>query len=257
MPRQRDSFSAFEPDAPQLARILTYPRFEEDEYRSRLDELRRLGVTSLIVGGRTMIGGVRIAGKGNVGLVIKVMADDDSGCGGNSRVCALKIRRTDANRENMEGEVRLHRMANAAKVGPVLLKHSDNFMLMEFVKGKSISDWTPDSASSARRIAGSVLEQCYRLDRTGIDHGELSHLDNHVIVGGSGNRATIIDFESASTERKMSNVSAAGQSLFVAGAVAATFSRALGIDRERAIAALKKYKWNQTRENFDALLSIL
>jgi putative serine/threonine protein kinase len=248
LPRQRALFSAFEPGAPELARILTYPRFEEGEYRSRLGELRRLGVTSLMVGGRTVIGGVRIAGKGNVGLVIKAKA------GG--RACALKIRRTDANRENMEGEVRLHRIANAASVGPALLKHSDNFMLMEFVGGESISDWAPDSASRARKIAGSVLEQCYRLDRAGIDHGELSHLDNHVIVG-SGNKATIIDFESASTERRMSNVSAAGQSLFVAGAVAATFSKVLQIDRERAIAALKKYKCDQTRENFDALLSIL
>ena len=247
MPRQRISFSALEPDAPELSRILTYPRFEESEYRARLDELRRLGVTLLLVGGRTMVGGIRIAGKGNVGLVMKAKAE--------SRTCALKIRRTDANRENMENEVRLHKIANGARVGPLLLKHSDNFMLMEFARGESISDWKPASAGNARTIARSVLEQCYRLDRAGIDHGELSHLDNHIIVGGK--KATIIDFESASTGRKMSNVSAAGQSLFVAGAVAATFSEALQIDKEKAIAALKKYKWDQTRENFDTLVGLL
>lgn len=247
MPRQRASFSAFELDAPGLARILTYPRFDEHEYKSRLGELRALGVTSLLVGGRTVIGGVRIAGKGNVGLVIKARA--------RGRACALKIRRTDANRSSMEGEVRLHRIANNAGVGPKLVAHSENFMLMEFAQGSSISDWTPAGAANARRVASSVLEQCYRLDRAGIDHGELSHLDNHVIV--SGNKATIIDFESASTERKMSNVSAAGQSLFVSGAVAGVLARILQVDREKAIATLKKYKWDQTRENFDGLLALI
>lgn len=247
MPLQKASFLALDPGAPELANILTYPRFDEVEYSVRLAELRRLDVTSLLVGGRTVIGGVRIAGKGNVGLVIKAKAKN--------KTCALKIRRTDANRENMENEVRLHRIANGARVGPRLLKYSDNFMLMEFARGESISDWEPGSAGGARKIARSVLEQCYRLDRAGIDHGELSHLDNHVIVSGS--RATIIDFESASTERKMSNVSAAGQSLFVAGAAAATLAGVLKVDKEEAIAALKKYKWDQTRKNFDALLGLL
>jgi putative serine/threonine protein kinase len=242
-------------DAPELAGLLTYPRFDEGEYARRLDELRGLGVQSLMTGGRTTIGGVRIAGKGNVGLVIKAHA------AGEEKICALKIRRVDANRGSMRDEVSLHTIANGAGVGPRLLGHSDNFMLMGYAGERSIADWAADvDRESAAAVARSVLEQCYRLDRAGIDHGELSHLDNHVIVSdddGGGMKATVIDFESASTGRKVSNVSAAGQSLLVSGVVAASVGRALAIDRDRAIAALKKYKWEQTRENFDALLSIL
>lgn len=246
MPQQRASFSAFELGAPEFSKILTYPSLDEQIYEARLQELQALGVTSIMAGGRTVIGGFKIAGKGNVGLVVKAMA------GG--RACALKIRRADANRSSMEGEARLHRIANIAGVGPALIKYSGNFMLMEFAAGENIAGWSPGSAKKARKVARSVLEQCYRLDRAGIDHGELSHLDNHVIVDGE--KATIIDFESASTDRKMSNVSAAGQSLFVAGAVAGTLARTLKIDREQAIGALKKYKREQTRENFDALLAL-
>lgn len=244
-------------DAPELAGLLTYPHFDEGQYVARLEELRGLGVTSLVTGGRTTIGGTRIAGKGNVGLVMKAKVR-----GG--RVCALKIRRLDANRGSMLEEARLHAIANRAGVGPLLLGHSENFMLMEYAGERSIADWAASfdggnvDKKSASAVARSVLEQCYRLDRAGIDHGELSHLDNHVIVSDDGgDRATIIDFESASTGRKMGNVSAAGQSLFVSGIVAASMGRMLAIDRERAIAALKRYKWEQTRENFEALLSIL
>lgn len=234
--------------APGLARILTYPCFDERVYAARLEELRSLGVTSRVTGGRSMIGGVRIAGKGCVGLVMKARA------GG--RICALKIRRTDANRSTMRDEARLHRIANGAGVGPVLLDCSDNFMLMEYVAGQSISGWAAGDMQNVREVARSVLEQCYRLDRAGIDHGQLSHIDNHVIVEGA--MATIIDFESASTKRKPSNVSAAGQSLFVAGRVASRIGKVLGApDRGIAIRALRTYKRDQTRANFDALVKTL
>lgn len=67
---------------------------------------------------------------------------------------------------------------------------------------------------------------------------------------------TIIDFESASTERKMSNVSAAGQALLVSGPVAIMLNKLLPVDRDVAVAALKKYKWDQTRANMDGLLAL-
>lgn len=261
--RQRASFSSSSElvlGSPELARILTYPRGTDAEYAVRLAELEALGVTAVFTGGRTVIGGTSIAGKGCVGLVVRATARR-----GKAGACALKIRRTDANRPNMRDEARYHEIANGAGVGPKLAAYSDNFMLMEFAEGVAIADWARGRAAAggkkqAAAVAGSVLEQCYALDRAGLDHGELSHIDRHVIVDGA--RATIIDFESASTERKMSNVTAAGQSLLVSGAVAEALGRVLFSSssprdsRDAAIGALKKYKGDQTRENFDAILAL-
>jgi putative serine/threonine protein kinase len=210
--------------------------------------LKELGVDSIMLGGRTVIGGTHIAGKGCVGLVVKAKS--------RGRLCALKIRRTDANRPDMRDEVRYHKIANGAGVGPRLLGYSDNFMLMEFAQGASIIEWAqgPPQKKQAAAVARAVLEQCFALDRAGLDHGELAHVDRHVIVNGK--EATIIDFESASTERKMSNVSSAGQSLFVAGAVAGALAGVLSHDRNAAIEALKKYKRDQTRANLQAVLEL-
>ncbi len=244
--------------AQELAEILTYPRYSEQEHLSRVEELRSLGVSQIILGGRTLVSGLRIAGKGQVGLVVKaVMA------GKGRETCALKIRRMDANRPDMQAEARLHRIANGAGVGPALYDYSSNFMLMEFAEGEGIVDWAAagDGLSAGREqaqsVAASVLEQCYLLDRAGIDHGELSRVDRHVIV--CGKKATIIDFESASTERKkMCNVSAAGQSLFVSGPVAGSLAKVMPhVDRQAAISALKKYKWDQSRANFESLLALV
>jgi putative serine/threonine protein kinase len=213
-------------------------------------ELQSLGVTEVLLGGRTQVANLGVAGKGQVGIVVKAKA------GG--RICALKVRRTDANRPNMNEEVRLHRIANRAGVGAELYSHSDNFMLMEFADGLDILQWAQGtSKKEAQTAVISILEQCYRLDRAGVDHGELSRVDRHIIVSDGSKPPTIIDFESASTARKMSNVSAAGQALFVSGPVAAALNRlALAANRDAAVAALKKYKWNQTRANMDSLLAL-
>ncbi|HVX02625.1 MAG TPA: RIO1 family regulatory kinase/ATPase [Nitrososphaera sp.] len=253
---QRASFSPSSElvlGSPELAKVLTYPSGDDKEYTARLAELESLGVTAVFAGGRTVIGGTNIAGKGCVGLVVRAKVR-----GMATATCALKVRRTDANRPDMLDEVKYHRIANSAGVGPRLVGHSNNFILMEFVQGVTIAEWAHDKtidSAKASAVARSVLEQCYALDRAGLDHGELSHADKHVIVDDT--QATIIDFESASTRRKASNVSAAGQSLLVSGAIADALEQVLSsCDREATIGALRKYKHGQSRENFDAILAL-
>ena len=243
------SFEELEVESPRLVPFVAYPSFDEGAYKERIAEMKSLGVTSLSLGGRTQINGINIAGKGWVGLVLRAKIG--------SKVCALKIRRIDADRKSMDEEARLHAMANTAGVGPRLEGHSKNLLAMEFIDGMSIIDWVfSATAEKMRDVARSVLEQCYSLDRAGLDHGELSRLDRHVMVSDAA--AYIIDFESASTARKLCNVTAAAQSIFLYGAVAGQVGKALGAsDRERVIGALKAYKRDQTRSKFDAVLASL
>jgi putative serine/threonine protein kinase len=172
-----------------------------------------------------------------------------------NKTCALKIRRTDADRKNMDDEARFHTIANDAGVGPRLEGQTKNLIAMEFIDGQSIVNWVESAAKGRlRRMARSVLGQCYILDRAGLDHGELSRLNGHVIVS---DRPYIIDFESASTNRKTSNVTAAAQSIFLHGSVAGIVKKTLEADREKALLALKIYKRDQTRANFDTVLDSL
>ncbi|HEV8404545.1 MAG TPA: hypothetical protein VGQ13_01435 [Nitrososphaera sp.] len=231
----------------QLVPLLSYPRFSESEYKERIAEMESLGITSITLGGRTIVNGVHIAGKGCVGLVLRAKI------GG--KTCALKIRRIDADRKTMDEEARLHKIANCAGAGPRLEGYTKNLIAMEFVDGQRIVDWVGGAAKSRlRRMARSVLEQCYGLDRAGLDHGELSRMNRHIIVS---DRPCIIDFESASTNRKTSNVTAAAQSIFLYGAVAGRVKKTLEADREKALLALKIYKRDQTRANFDTVLGSL
>lgn len=236
--------------SPRLIPIISYPHFLESEYKDRIIEMESLGITSIILGGKTIVNGAHIAGKGCVGIVVKAKAG--------SKLCALKIRRTDADRKTMDNEVRFHKIANSTCIGPNLEGHTKNLIAMELVTGQSIIDWVVGYKATKSKmcsLAAAILEQCFSLDEAGLDHGELSRLSRHVIVS---DKPYIIDFESASTTRKTCNVTAAAQSLLLYGIIANKVKKIMGnTDKEKVIQALRTYKHFHTRANFDAILRSL
>lgn len=262
MSQQKVSFSSEELDvrSSRLIPLITYPHYSESEYKARITEMESLGVTSIILGGgcgrKTILNGAHVAGKGCVGIVVKSKT--------RSKVCALKIRRTDSVRKTMDEEARLHRIANRAGVGPLLEGQTKNLIVMEFVNGQSIIDWVLGSHNNNNRtplkdeiraIGTDILDQCFSLDMANLDHGELSRLARHVIIA---EKPYIIDFESASDKRKTCNVTAAAQSIFLFGLVADRVRKILGnTDRQKVINALRTYRHLHTRANFDAVIDSL
>ncbi len=230
--------------------VLCYPSRDAEEAERRVQELKGLSVSRIIFEGRTKVGNLGLLGKGCVGLV--VMAEMT-----NREVYALKIRRIDANRPSMKREAELHLIANSVNVGAKLFKNSDNFLLMELIDGESINTWIKKlrgvgSTFRMRGAARTVLEQCFRLDQAGLDHGELSNLEKHAFVG---RQIAILDFETASRDRRPSNVTSALQNILVGGPQAKKARRLIGVlDTEAIIEAVRQYKAKPVRERFDEML---
>jgi putative serine/threonine protein kinase len=250
------SRNSFNPLSPELFDIISYPRFEVKEYLDRIKEIESFGVKSIISSGRLEIGRFEITGKGCVGLVVRSKSHDN-------RICALKIRRVDANRCDMHQEVRLHTIANSVGIGPKILDHSRNVILMEFVEGLSIADWIEREdniadSETVLRVVSDILKQCHVLDKIHLDHGQLSYLNHHVIISKSAG-VTIIDFESASELRRTSNVTCASHSLLLGGCISEKINDILCLQnkKERLIHALKLYKLSQSGENFEKILYLL
>ena len=232
--------------------ILGYPRATGRQLGSRMRELEKLGIGSISLTGPVTLGRTAVLGKGYAGVVVLARR------GG--RTVALKIRRTDSQRDGMRQEARMLGAANSAGVGPRLHAASRNFLVMEYLKGERIGDWVAGlggagSAARLRRAVRDVLEDCYRLDRLGLDHGELSNISKHAIMGS---RSTVIDFESASMRRRPSNVTSAAQAIFIGSGIAKRVQRIYrNPPREATIGALRAYKLRMTRESFEDLLGVL
>jgi putative serine/threonine protein kinase len=106
-----------------------------------------------------------------------------------------------------------------------------------------------------RQVLKEVLEQCYRLDEAGLDHGELSKAPKHLLVDKAEN-VFMVDFETASIERHVSNVTAVCQYLFAGNSSASkTLTDVFG-QKERLglIDVMRAYKKNRNSENFEHLL---
>jgi putative serine/threonine protein kinase len=229
------------------ASIVCYPKVTKAELRKRLAELRKLGIAALEFTGKKQVLNVHVLGKGCVGLVTIA----HKGC----EKLALKIRRTDADRPNMRQEAKLLRKANVQSVGPRLLGVSKNFLMMQFVEGELLPNWLEEKVGRTRikRVLRDVLEQCWRLDMAGLDHGELSHAPKHVIVTAEDN-AFIVDFESASANRRPSNVTSICQFLFISEFSTKVAERLGDRDRKTMIDSLRRYKKDVNRENFEKVL---
>jgi putative serine/threonine protein kinase len=229
------------------ASIVCYPVATKTELRKRLAELRKLGITALEFTGEKQVLNTRVLGKGCVGIVTLAYKGGEK--------IALKIRRTDANRASMRREAALLRKANIVSVGPRLLGVGKDFLIMQFVEGELLPNWLEEKVGKARtrRVLRDVLEQCWRLDVDGLDHGELSHAPKHVIVSEE-DKAFIVDFESASVNRRPSNVTSICQFLFI-NEFSREVTQRLGIrDRKTMIDLLRRYKNGVNRKNFDDVL---
>ena len=152
------------------------------------------------------------------------------------------------------------KIINKHKIGPKLVAFSNNFLVMEYLDGEKIGDWVVDlkkkgGSSQLKVIIKKILEDCYSLDRIGLDHGELSNLTKHVIVG---KKVTIIDFESSSVDRKVSNVTSATQALCIGSGISKIIGRVYKIPKkQKMITVLRRYKQEETRESFESLLAVL
>ena len=195
------------------------------------------------------IEGLNVIGKGYVGIVVLIKIK--------SKVFALKIRRTDSPRKKMNDEAKLLQIANKTNIGPQLIRSSKNFIIMEFIKGEKIIDWVNNSSKinpmRLRFVIKKVLTDCFLLDQAGLDHGELSVLDKHVLV--TNRSAKIIDFESSSSKRKTSNVTSATQAILIGTALAKTVRKKIQVPRrDKIIRLVRNYKKLRTIESFDNLL---
>jgi putative serine/threonine protein kinase len=237
--------------AEPYASVVCYPRASLNEMQSRIEELKALRVEALEFGGRASAFALPVLGKGYVGVVVAAYV-----CG---EKFALKMQRVDSERESLEREAELLVLANSVNVGPKFVAVGKRFLLMQLVDGDFLEDWleTNKDKDVVRKALASILEQCWRMDKISLDHGELSKAPKHLIMDKDG-EPFIVDFETASTQRHASNVTSVCQFLFQGNSnVCKIIAEVLGQKDDTMLrSTLKVYKKERNRRNFEAILEV-
>ena len=230
------------------ASILCYPTLTQVELDRRLTELEQLQVNAIEFRGQKKLLNIPVLGLGCVGIVVIGHYLGEK--------VALKIRRVDADRGSMEHEVEMLRKANSIGVGPRFLGSSRNFLISQLMSGLLFPEWLKDYPNEGciKGVLRKILEQCWLMDEVDLDHGELSRAQKHIMVSEE-NEPCILDFETASTNRQVSNVTSICNFLFISGHVASQVVERIKLRRRTPlIDMLKGYKKNRIRVNFNAIL---
>ena len=232
----------------KIGELLCWPQYDEEEAEQRIEQLRGLGVEAVATGGPHVVLGTPILGKGHAGVVLRAIFE--------GREIALKARRTDTSRKSMKREASFISHANNWGVGPKLYGFSYDFIVMELLVGPYFGEWVRDhldDRGAVVRNVRAILDIAWRLDQSRLDHGELTRIRRHYIVTEDGPR--VIDFESASYERPPSNLTCTVQSLFLSHRFGKVLGRVYPMpDKDALIGVLKRYKPEQTEENYLAVL---
>lgn len=236
----------------KAAQLICYPKYKGKEAEERLRELEKLGVEGIELGGKHVLNGLSILGKGKTSVVTVAHFNGD--------LVAIKARRTDSSRSSMYHEAESLKAANLVGVGPKLLNASHNFLIMELIGGEYFGDWLsklePRQESTLIGVLKKLMQQARRLDEINLDHGELSRASRHIIINDE--RPVIIDFESASSRRRPANVQSLVNYFYFNRVNRENIVKLLEPpERQSLIRILKRYKESQNEENFDSLFRFL
>jgi putative serine/threonine protein kinase len=235
------------------ASILCYPHAKSLEVQNRILELKELDVETVEFTGNGSAANVPVLGKGYVGIVV-VAHIKRSG-----ERLALKMRRLDGGRNDFFHEANMLQKANNIQVGPKFVAVTQNFLLSQLVDGNFLVDWLENHKEKNvfSAVLLDILEQCWRLDRVGLDHGELSKAPRHLLMDKT-DKPFIVDFETASIQRKVANVTSVCQYLFVGNStIPQLVWTVLGEkNRNQIVDVLRDYKKMPNRDHFETLLQV-
>ncbi len=242
-------------DSPDALEVICFPLHSAtiSECRRRMEELVKAGVRAIVPRGRSMVGGVRVLGKGHASVVF--LADTVFG------LKAVKVRRTDSKRMSLVGEAELLSLASRHRLAPRPYAWGRDFIVMDYLEGTLLGDVDPQrlGGSGARKLLAALLGKAYVLDLIGVDHGELSRPHRHVMLVGL--EPFFLDFESASTSRRPNNLTSLASALLVKPSrLSSSLRRAAGLEGlgvDEIVEALRAYKKNPGPSSLRNLLLLL
>jgi len=231
--------------------LLSYPNIIDERVERLVRELAKAGVSKILFAGKTRLDGLNVLGKGCTAIVFA--AETVYG------KAAVKVLRVDANRKTLEDEAKFLKTVNLHNIGPKLYYTSREFIIMEYVEGKKISEYVNElkgrgASRRLKNIIKAMFEQAFKLDQNSIAHCELSNPLKHIIIDNN-ERPVIIDFESATLNKKYSNLTSLAQSLFIGGKISPKIRKIVNIkDKEKIVSALREYKMRRDFESFKKVL---
>lgn len=194
--------------------------------------------------------------KGKRGLVLTGKYDEKKGFSKKTIKVGIKTKLPESQavgRIAIEGS--WLKRVNEKGIGPRLLFSSDDYIVYEFAEGDLILDFI--EKNNKKKIVEAlkdVMQQMRKLDLLNVDKEEMHHPIKHIIVG---KKIILIDFERCSFTQDPKNVTQFCQFLISSQLSDELMLKKIFISKEEVIELAKKYKHDQSDENFKKIIDLI
>ena len=169
---------------------------------------------------------------------------------------AVKVKKKESKAEDaIASEVHWLKVLNERNIGPRMLFSGEDYVAYEFAEGEYIEEWLAKaSQGDIQTVLKSVFQQCYVMDKLGVNKEEMHHPMKHIIVDKDGN-ATLIDFERCYESEKPHNVTQFAD--FVGKFRPLLVKKGFDFDLKELREAAAMYKESYNAKEFERILKLL
>jgi len=162
----------------------------------------------------------------------------------------------------MENEAYFLEILNKKKIGPKFLYYDKkkDFLVYEYVEGEFfpifIKHLGRENKNLIKKIIKQVFTQCFRMDKLKVNKEEMHHPYKHIIINAK-KKPVLLDFERCHKSKEPVNVTQFSSYIISGHMTDLLKDKGFKINREKIIAAAKRYKKDVSKKNLDNILNLI
>ena len=163
----------------------------------------------------------------------------------------------------MENEAKFLEILNKKNIGPKLIHYDKkkDFLVYEYVDGEFFPIFVKHSEkknkSLIKKIIKQVFVQCFRMDKLKANKEEMHHPYKHIVIERKTKKPVLLDFERCHYSKDPANVTQFSSYIISGHMVDLLKEKGIKVDKEKVIAAAKKYKKDANKKNLDRIIGLV
>ncbi len=181
----------------------------------------------------------------------------------NKKVVIKTERKESQAMDRIENEINYLKILNPKGIGPKLLFYDKKFtyFVCEYIDGDFfpifLEHQTKKNKALIKKIIKNVFTQCFRMDKLKTNKEEMHHPYKHIIIDKKTKKPVMVDFERCHKSKEPVNVTQFSSYIISGFITNALKDRGIKVNKEKVIAAAKKYKKKISKQNLDKIISLI
>ena len=163
--------------------------------------------------------------------------------------------------DRVENEINYLKILNKKGIGPELYFYDKKFtyFVYQYIEGDFfpifLEHQKKKNKTLIKKIIKNVFTQCFRMDKLNVNKEEMHHPFKHIIIDKKTKKPILVDFERCHKSPEPVNVTQFSSYIISGFITSALKERGIKVNRDKIIAAAKRYKKKNSKQNLDKIIA--